>query len=94
MHTSFTLQNSTLAIFTWHNDAADLQLIQRAVSVVVPINIAVSAMEIWGFDVHKYSGAGAAVAFLSAAWHISVSLRPLVDRQEDIMSVDTNNRLA
>lgn len=86
-HAHFIVQYSPLAIFSWHNDAADLAMSRRAVSVIVPLNDAPSAMEVWGFAVHKYSGAGRAIAFPSEARHRSVPLHETVDTREDIIKV-------
>lgn len=89
-HAHFIVQFSPLAIFSWHNDAQDLCLTQRAVSVIVPLNDAPSGVELFGFDMHQYRGTGAAVAFPSVARHRSVALRPVRDTKEGILAVDTH----
>jgi len=88
-HAHFIVQNNPIAIFSWHNDTQDLRLHRDAVTVIVPLNNAPAAMEIWGFNMHVYEGIGKAIAFPGAARHRSVSLKSVVDSKQDFLDVDT-----
>ena len=88
-HAHFIVQHNPIAIFSWHNDTQDLSLHRDAVTVIVPLNNAPAAVEIWGFNKHVYDGIGKAIAFPAAARHRSVSLKSVVDSKQDILDVDT-----
>lgn len=83
----FLLQYSPLAVFTWHNDAGDLLLDNRAVSVIVPLDEVPSGVELWGFGLHLYEGVGACAVFPGAARHRSVAMRPVHDTGKLILQV-------
>lgn len=73
LHTlHFLVQANPLAVFSWHDDAYDLKMSRRMVTVVVSLNDVHSCMEVWGFLPAWFNGAGTAHAFPGGARHRSV----------------------
>ena len=78
--THFLVQANPHAVFSYHNDAYDMRLSRRMMTVIVSLNCNVSGVEILGFEPVWYTGCGQAVAFLGAAIHRSVM--PVTHAQE------------
>ena len=70
--THFLVQANPHAVFSYHDDAFDMQLSKRMLTVIVSLNCNVSGVEILGFKPVWYTGCGEAVAFMGAAIHRSV----------------------
>ena len=73
-------QRSRQSQFSWHQDHRDLRdawpFTTSMITVVVCLSGRGSGMQMWGFPVFEYRGAGAAAAFPGAATHRSVGRVP------------------
>ena len=89
-YTHFLVQSNPHAVFSYHDDAHDMRLSKRMLTIIVSLNCNVSGVEILGFKPVWYTACGEAVAFMGAAIHRSVM--PETYAHQDECLVPTKKR--
>ena len=67
-----TQDESSQAVFAWHDDRRDIKGKAGMVTAVVQLCEGESAMRIWSFQPHKYDAPGSCAIFCGSAIHESV----------------------
>ena len=71
-HVHALVQANPHALFSWHDDASDMRLSARSMTVIVALNQVLSAFQLWGFSHVLMSSRAQMVAFPGAALHRSL----------------------